>query len=132
MAESIFSKAFKVITGALKEWRPEVDAVAGSTSDAELLRDIGPVGERTDATALRTHVVDFGLVDHTGTHGPGVVQRDGRGFHRLGEVPDRHHVVVCQIFSAPGIPSPQVHMRIQNVIETSSTLITIRGSADRR
>src|SRR5712691_5110609 len=81
MAESVFSKAFKVITGAVKEWRPKVDGFAGSTSDAELLRDIDLAGERADATALRTHIVDFGLIDHAGTYGPGVVQRDRRGFH---------------------------------------------------
>src|SRR5712691_369922 len=94
MAESVFSKAFKVITGAVEGWRPKVDGVARSTSDAELLRDIGLASERADATALRTHIADFGLIDHAGTYGHGVVQSDGGGFHRLGEVPNGHHVVV--------------------------------------
>src|SRR5439155_5614131 len=128
MTKRVLAQAFKVVTRAAKVWRTEVDGIRGSARDAELLRNIGRAGEWAYAAPARANIIYLGLVDHIGRNRPRVMKAQGHSFHGLREVSHGNHVVVDRVFARPGIPSPQIHVGLQNVVKPPRNLVVIRRS----
>src|SRR2546430_6186017 len=50
-------------------------------------------------------------------------------FDGLSQIAYGHEVIVDHVLPAPGIASPEVHVGLENVVEASGELVTIRGNA---
>src|SRR6266436_57130 len=51
-------------------------------------------------------------------------------FHGFGQIPDRHYIVIYRVLLTPRIPSPQTHVGPEEIVEPSSTLVVVCGSAN--
>src|SRR5262245_42337309 len=58
-----------------------------------------------------------------------MMKAESHGFHSFREVADRDNVVVYDVLARPGISSPQIHIRLEDVVDSSSNLIVIRRNA---
>src|SRR5689334_4453356 len=116
MPKGIFPEAFEFITTATEARSPKVNGVARRPRYVQLLHHVGLPRERTHAAAASANIADFGLVDHVGTNRPRMMQAEGCGFDCLRQIAYRHEVIVNHVFAPPGVPSPEVHVGLENVI----------------
>ncbi len=135
MAKGILAQAaavtgFKIVARSSEVWRAEIDWVGRGTCDADLLGHIGLAGQRADAASSGSHIVHLGLVDHARTYRPGVVQRQCHGFHGFGQISNRKHIVMDNILASPGISAPQIHIWLEDVINSAGGLIVIRRNTN--
>src|SRR6266850_119061 len=128
--KSIFAQVLEVVTGTHEVRSSEIDRVVRRTRYANFLGHVGLACQRAHAASFRADVINLGLVDHAGTEGPGVVESQRHGFHRFGEVTDRHHIVVYNIFAPPGVSAPEIHIGLKDVIDPACRLIIIRWNAN--
>src|SRR5215472_1217972 len=54
------------------------------------------------------------------------MKAQGHGFHSLRQVPHGDHVVIDSVLTRPRIPSPQIHVGPENVVEPPRNLVVIR------